>query len=92
MCSFEKLSFIFKARASEEFSHDAGGRNFLVITRDEVVDELKQAMRLRIFWAILWHCREDKLGIRSQYGKLDIKRRVEHHVGILLIRRNPFLL
>ena len=56
------------------------------------MDELQQAMCLGIFGAVLWDRGEDWFGMIAQYCKLDLEGGVEHHVGILLIWIDPFLL
>ena len=56
------------------------------------MDKFQEAMSLSVFRTVPWHRGEDWFGMIAQYCKLDIEGGVEHHVGILLIGLDPFLL
>ena len=46
------IKLILKATATNELTHDTGGRNLLVADGDKVAQELQQAMGLGVLWAV----------------------------------------
>ena len=67
------VSLIFEATAAYELTHDARGRYFFVADGQEEVDELQQAMGLRILWTILGNAGEYNLRMGTQHGKLNVE-------------------
>ena len=64
---------ILETGTAYELTHNARGRYFFVTDRQEVMDELQQAVGLRILWAILCNGREDELGMGTEHGKLNVE-------------------
>ena len=75
---------------SDEISHERSLRDVLVGHRHEIMQELQQPVGLCIFRAVLRNRPENALGVVSHHGELDEIGRIEEHVGIFLIRINPF--
>ena len=46
------LPSVFETTATNELTHDAGGRNLLIADGNEIAQELEQAMGLGILWAV----------------------------------------
>ena len=60
--------------------------------RLEIAQELAQAVGLGIFGNVVWNIAQQSLGLILDHSQLEEERRIEHRIGIFLIREDPFFL
>ena len=82
---------VFEVAATEKLSQKRRRGYAYLIGRFEILQELKQPMSLGVFGTVLWHGLEYRHGVPTQDVELKDKRRVEHHVCLLLEREYPFV-
>ena len=73
-------------------SEDRRRRDFVGRNRNEVVEELEDAARLVVFGNRVGNLAQNLFGVGPQHGDFVEERRVEHHVGVLLIGEDVPLL
>ena len=58
----------------------------------EITEKLAQTIGFGIFVAVFGHLLEQRFGLRFEDGQLEKHGRVEHDIGIFLVRKYPFVL
>jgi len=79
-----------KAATPEEFPQQRSSGNFRIGNGHEEFQEAQQSMCLGVFGASLGNLPQDGLGVASENGKFKQQGRIEHGIGVLLVREYPF--
>ncbi len=85
------LKSISERASSEKLAQQRCRRHLIVGDRLDITKETKQAAGLAVLGSALGHKLEKRLGLRLYHGKLEQHGRIEHHVGILLVRKYPLV-
>lgn len=81
---------VFKTAATKEFPHDRGGRDELGINGLNELNDAEKSLCFGIFWFADGHLFQKGFCIGAQQSKFIEESRVEHDVGIFLIREYVF--
>ena len=84
------MPLIMEGRATDELTQERSRRDIFLGYRDEVLEELQEAVRFRIFLAELRHFLQYRLGVTLEHSEFEDKRRVEHLIRFFLERVHPF--
>lgn len=83
---------IFETASAKELTQERRRRYFLILHRSKIFDKLQQTVSLGIFRAVAWHAVQYRFGMTAQHGQFEEQSRIEHHVRVLLVGKNPFIL
>ena len=94
LCSesgFWFVGLVFEGTSTEEFPEQRGWWEFFVGNRFKESEKFRQCGGQLVFRPVFIYRFEQRYGIVSEYGELIDECAVEHGVGVLLERENPFL-
>ena len=90
LCTLYNL--VMERAAAEEFPQQGVRRDKRRGYGREVAEKFAQTMGFCILRKVAGHGTEHHVGLVAHHAQLKQKRRVEHRIGIFLIRENPLLL
>ena len=68
------MPLIAEGRTADELTQEGCRRNIFLGDRNEVLEELQQSMRLRVFLAELRYLLQYRFGVTFEYGEFEDKR------------------